>query len=38
MGGTCSTYERDEKCIQYFGVKPEGRDHSHYLAQMERKH
>jgi hypothetical protein len=25
MGGVCSTLERDEKCIQYFGKKPEGK-------------
>jgi hypothetical protein len=25
MGGACSTHGRDEKCIQYFGGKPEGK-------------
>jgi hypothetical protein len=29
MGRTCSTYERDEKCIQSFADKLKGRDHLH---------
>jgi hypothetical protein len=36
MGGVCSTHERDEKCVQNLGRKPEGRDHSEYLGVSEK--
>jgi hypothetical protein len=31
IGGACRTDGRDEKCLQYFGWKTEGRDYSEHL-------